>query len=367
MARRSRTIAGALTVALACAAGAAPSASAAQQDEGRGPRAQASQLDTGTLLGPVRDLLYDVADVQGLPPAAQQLVREVADLLAGTPNGQPLDPSLLAPVEQLLRDLAATPDVPPALSDVLTDLADLLGGSAGGGASGLPIEDLSVVPQTIDELDQLITALEDGAAPTGTLLAPVAQLLDEVAATPSLSAPLPDLLRELAGLIRGTSGELDPLLASQLERVLSSVANTPGLTAEQRTVIERTATLIAQGGSSRAAGPRAVVATKRDRAVIKRIRVNRARTRIAVRIACPRRAPATCATRVTASFAGRKAAKPKRVRIADGRSKVVRLRMVRAARSASARQGGRLKVRVVTRFGTRSFAHAKAVRVRARR
>jgi hypothetical protein len=322
MPRRSRTVAGAFTVALACAAGATPSAGAAQP-AASAPAAQAAQAQDGTLLGPVRDLLYDVADTPSLPAGAQQLVRQIADLLGSAPSGQPLDPSLLAAVE--------------------------------------------VVPQTIDELDQLITTLEDGAQPTGTLLAPVAQLLDEVAGTPSLAAPLPELLRELAQLIRGTTGELDPLLANHVERVLRTVANAPGLTPEQRSVIERTATLIGPGGASGAAMRRAIVATKRDRAVITRIRVNRARTRIGVRIACPRRAPATCATRVSARLGGRTAANPKRVRIAAGRSKVVRLRMVRAARSASARQGGRLRVRAVTRFGSRSFADAKTVRVSARR
>ncbi len=293
MRRRSRRIAGALTLALVCAAGAAQGAAAAQQ-EPTTPSAQAAGLLDG-------------------------LEETLAALLGGDP------------------------------------------------ATGQPVELLGIVPQTIDELDQLLRGLEDGAQLTGPLLAPVADLFDELAATPSLAAPLPDTLRELAHLIRGTTGEVDPLLAERVERVLDAVAGAPGLTPEQRTVIERTATLIGQGGASGAGSRQAVVATKRDRAVVKRIRVNRARTRIAVRIACPRRAPATCATRVTARLGGRKAATPKRVRIAAGRSRVVRLRMVRAARSASARSGGRLRVRVVTRFGARSFADAKAVTVRARR
>ncbi|HMJ03517.1 MAG TPA: hypothetical protein VK506_11275 [Conexibacter sp.] len=396
MPRRSRMIAGALSAALACGAGVAPGALAAQQGTGA-PSAQAAglldglddalggllgggqqqqlqgvtgalgggQAPTGALLAPVRDLLYDVADTPSLPAGTAHLIRQVADLLASAPDGQPLDPGLLAPVETLLRDLAATPDVPPATADLLTELADLIGGAGGGGTPGLPVEALSVVPQTIDELDQLITSLEDGAQPTGTLLAPVADLLNQAADAEGLSGPVAGLLRELANLIRGTTGELDPLLAGQVERVLSTIANTPGLTTEQRSVIERTATLIGQGGAS-SASRRAVVATKRDRAVIKRVRVNRARTRIVVRIACPRRAPATCATRVTARLAGRKAANPKRVRIAAGRSKVVRLRMVRAARAAGARQGGRLRVRVVTTLGTRRFADAKAVQVKPR-
>lgn len=390
MRRRSRMIAGALSAALACVAGAAPGALAAQQGSSA-PNAQAAglldgldetlggllsggqqqqiqgllgtlgggQAPTGDALTPLHDLLYDVAATPSLPPATQQLIRQVADLLASAPAGQPLDPSLLAQVATLLRDLAATPDLPPEAAALLEQLAGLLAG--GGGDPGLPVDALALVPATIDALDGLITSLENGRQPTGTLLAPVAELLDDVAATPGLTAPLSDLLQQLAGLIRGTTGELDPLLAGQVDRVLTTIANTPGLTPEQRTVIERTATLI---GQSAGAGARAQAATKRDRAVIKRVRVNRTRTRIAVRIACPRRAPATCATRVTARLGRRKAAQPKRVRIAAGASKVVRLRMVRAARAASARQGGRLRVRVVTRFGMQRFADAKAVRVK---
>ena len=86
-----------------------------------------------------------------------------------------------------------------------------------------------------------------------------------------------------------------------------------------------------------------------------------------MRIACPRSAPAACSTIVSAKLAGLTAARAKHVRIGAGHAKSVRLRLVRAARTASVRRGGRLRVRVVTAFGTQRFAAAKAVALKPRR
>jgi hypothetical protein len=384
MRRRSTRIAGVLATALACAAAGAPAALAAPQEPA--PEAQAAALlddtlagltvqqqqlqellaalrgglaPTGAALTPVRDLLYEVAGTQGLPVATQTLIRQIADLLGAAPAGEPLDPNLLSSVSTLLRDVAATGGMPPATAGLLTDLADVL---SDDGVTGLTGQVLSLPPQLVDDLDALLTALQDGDSPTGTLLAPVADLLEDVAGTPGLTAPTPTLLRQLANAIDGSGGEVDPLLAGQASRALRTIGATPGLTPRERIVIERIATILAQQSPS---GARA--ATRRDRAVIKRIRVNRARTRIVVRIACPRSAPATCATRVTARLGERKAARAKRARIAAGRTKVVRLRMLRRARVASMSDGGRLRVRVVTRFDTRRFAHVKVKTLKPRR
>ena len=388
MRHRSSRIAGTVAMALACAIATPPAASAAAQPPAP-PEAQAAgllddldaalggllggtgqqglqgvlgalgagQAPTGTALTPVRELLYDVAGTQGLPTATADLVRGLADLLGTAPAGEPLDPALLAQLAALLRDLGARPGTPPAATTLLDDVADLLEGSAG--TPGLLTDALSLPPQVIRQVDALLTRLQDGDTPTGTLLAPVADLLESVAGTPGLPAQEAQLFRELGESVERTSGALDPLLAGQLSRALSTVAATPGLSSHERIAIERTAAALA---SSSASGARA--ATRRDRAVVTRVRVNRARTRIAVRIACPRRAPRTCATTVRARLGARKAAHGKRVRIAPGRSKVVRLTMVDAARAASARSGGRLNVRVVTAFGTQRFAHAKAVQLK---
>lgn len=395
MRRRSTRIAGAVTVALACAAAAAPVAQAAQPTE-PAPAARASALtDTlgttlGTLLGsgterqqlqdlltqlqsgqtptgaqlaPLQDLLTQLAAAPALPADVQTLIAQVAALLGSGPAGEPLDPALLMPVTTLLRDLAGTSGVPADTSALLNQLADLLDGS--GTAPGLPVDALTLPPALIDRLHELLSALEQGQQPTGTLLAPVGDLLDTAAATPQLPASLSGLLSQLADSLEGTSGSLDPLLAGQVTYALDSIASTPGLSPGQRTTIERISTFVSTRTGSTAGG-RARAATKRDRAVIKRIRVNKARTRVGVRIACPKSAPSTCATTVTAKLGARKAARGRHVRIAPGRAKTVRLKMASAARTASTRHGGRLTVRVVTAFGSQRFTDGKGVRVKAR-
>jgi hypothetical protein len=396
MPRRSTRIAGALTVALACAAGAAPAAHAAQQPH-TAPAAQASaltdtlgstlgsllgtsgserqqlqglltqlqsgQAPTAATIGPLQDLLTQLSATPGLPADVQALIAQLAALLGTGPAGQPLDPALLMPVATLLRDLAGTSNVPSDVAALLSSLADLLDGT--GATPGLPVDALTLPPALLDRLRELLNALEGGEQPTGALLAPVSDLLDSVAANPEVPDALAALLSQLAGALQGTTGALDPLLANQVEYALNSIAATPGLSPGDRTTIERISTFVSSRGGA-AAGTKARAATKRDRAVIKRIRVNKARTRVGVRIACPRSAPSVCATTVTAKLGARKAARGKHVRIAAGRAKVVRLKLVRAARTASVRRGGRLNVRVVTAFGSQRFADGKGVRVKAR-
>lgn len=388
MRRRSMRLAGALASALVCAMAAAPSAQAApsadasatatlgaslsglldagqqQELQGLAAQLQSGQAPTGAALAPVQDLLVQLAATPSLPPDVQALVAQIAALLGGAPAGEALDPSALAPAATLLRDLAGTSGVPADAAALLDQLADALDGS--GAAPGLPVDALSLPPGLVAQLRDLLDALERGGTPTGTALAPVGELLDEVAATPGLPPASSGLLTSLADSLRGTTGELDPLVADQVAGALDSIASTSGLTPGQRTTIERISTLIVRSSGGAAGGARARTATKRDRAVIRRIRVNDARTRVGIRVACPRSAPATCATTVTARLDGRKAARGKHVRIAAGRSKVVRLRLAHAARTASARHGGRLRVRVATAFGAQRFADAKTVRVRAR-
>lgn len=390
MRRHPRRIATTLTAALACAALAAPVAHADQQptadasatvtlgatldgllggDAAQAPLQdlltglQGGQAPTASALAPLQDVLLHLAATPGLPADVRTLVAQLAGLLGAAPSGQPLDPALLGPVATLLRDLGGTSGVPSDVATLLNQLADLLDGN--GTPSALPVDALALPPAVVDRLGDLLRELEQGGEPTGTALEPVSDLLDAVAATPQLPKQLAGLLGATSDSLRRTGGELDPLIADQTRYALRSIAATPGLTPSERTTIERIATFVSSsGGASGSTGTRK--ATKRDGAVIKRVRVNRARTRVGIRIACPRSAPRTCATKVTAKLSGRKAAHGKRVRIAAGRSKVVRLRLLPAARTASARHGGRLRVRVETAFGSQRFVATKAVRVRAR-
>lgn len=386
---RPRRIAITLTAALACAVSAAPAARAADPPSadasvsitlgsaldgllGTGQQQQplqtalgqlqSGQAPTGTALGPVQDLLAQLAATPTLPADAQALLAQLAGLLGTAPAGQPLDPALLAPVATALRSLAGSSGVPSDAAGLLSNLADVLDGS--GAAPGLPVDALNLPADLADRLRDLLDRLEHGQQPTGTALAPVADLLGTTAANPSVPDALSSLLSSLADSLRGTSGALDPLLADQVGTALDEVASTPGISPGDRTTIERISTFVVTRGAVSGAAKR--TATKRDRALIKRIRVNRARTRAGVRIACPRSAPSACSTIVTAKLAGRKAAHGKHVRIAAGHSKVVRLRLVQSARTASTKHGGKLTVRVTTAFGAKRFASTKAVRLKAR-
>jgi hypothetical protein len=69
---------------------------------------------------------------------------------------------------------------------------------------------------------------------------------------------------------------------------------------------------------------------------------------------------------VRAKLAGRKAAQGKRVRIGAGKAKVVRLAVVRAARTSSVRSGGVLRVSATTAFGSKRFSETKAKQLASR-
>ncbi|HEX5147412.1 MAG TPA: hypothetical protein VFV85_10330 [Conexibacter sp.] len=332
---------------------------------------QGGQAPTGALLAPLQGVLDQLAGTSGLPSDVRDLIQQVRSLLGSGGSGQ-LPSGTLMPVATLLRDLATEQGVPSDAASLLNQLADALDGD--GSVSGLPVAGLSLPTALVRQLDDLADRLANGGRPTGTLLAPVATLLDQVAGTAGLPSGTSDLLRQLGDTLQSTTGALDPLLTSQLSLALRSIAGTPGVSTDTRETLERIATILqAQSGSagstsgaagSTAAGGKARKATARDRAVIKRVTVNKARTVIAIRVACPHSAPATCATIERASLGRRKAAVGKRVRIGAGRSKVVRLRMAATARSASVKHGGRLRVRVTTSFGKQQFAVAKTLRLK---
>ena len=182
---------------------------------------QGGALPTGALLAPLQDLLVQLAGTPGLPAESQGLIAQVAALLGSTPADQPLDAHLLAPVTTLLRDLAATDGVPSETATLVRNLADLLDGD--GTTPALPLETLGELPPAlIEQLRQLLTALEDGQQPTGTLLAPVGDLLGSVAAEPELPASLASLLQQARGWAR------------RHDRSARSAAERPGLARARR-------------------------------------------------------------------------------------------------------------------------------------
>jgi hypothetical protein len=347
------------------------------------------QAPTPEALAPLTDILRRLGATQGLPADVQQLVQQLTGLLQNGGLRDPLSGGLLAPVAELLRQLAATQGLPAAAAQLLTQLADVLGNRAGG--AGLPIVgDLGLDGNARGGLQTVLDSLLRGGQPTGALLAPIIPLLRQIAAAPGLPAPLQSLIDQLIDTIQRTTGALDPLVTSQLSTVLSLLGNTPGVSRETRTIIERTTTALTSqtpaggtgggggggggstggtggggsGGTPTTTGRRA--ATARDRAVVKKVTVNRARTVASIRVACPSSAPATCATTLSAKVRGKRAAAAKSTRIGAGRSKVVKLRLTRAARR-SLRAGGKVSVTATTRFGTQRFTAKGTATVRRAR
>lgn len=305
----------------------------------------------------LRALLEHVAATPGLAPGTRALIEDVAALLGGDGAGQ-LPPALLAPVATLLHGLAGVEDLPPAAATLLDRLGDELGSAQ---VPGLPLDALTLDPSAVAGVEDVLDALGAGAAATGETLAPLVPLLQQVASTAGLPAPLGELADQLANTVGETSGPLDPLAGDQLAAFLRSIANTAGVPGPTRTTIVRTANAIEGSAGSSAAAKRP--ATARDRAVIAGVRLNRAHTVARVRIACPRGAPAVCATRVSATLGTRKAATAKRVRVAPGKRKLVRLKLVRTARASIATRGGWLRVKAVTTFGQRRFAAKRSLRL----
>ncbi|HST41363.1 MAG TPA: hypothetical protein VLK58_17730 [Conexibacter sp.] len=349
---------------------------------------QGGSAPTTELLRPLTDILDQLGGSSGLPLPTRDLINQVTGLLQSGRAGEELAPALLAPVADLLRQLAGTDGLPAPAAGLLTQLADLLAG-AGSGA-GLPLDDLNLLPDVIDGLNRVLVGLETGnGTPTADLLAQLIPLLRQVAAAP-LPQALRDLVNQLIELLENTTGSLDPLLTTQISTVLRLIGNTPGVDRETRTIIERTTTILDRstgagaGGSGGAGGGGGTngtgngtgtggtggtgltvrrAATARDKAVIKRVGVNKKKTIASVRIACPSGAPAVCSTTLRAAVAG-KSSKVITTRIGQNTSKLVKLKLTKKATKQLKRRGGSVSVVATTAFGTQKFSAKATLKVK---
>lgn len=342
---------------------------------------------TGNTLRPLTDLLTQLGGAQGLPVDTRALINQVTSLLNGAGDA-PLDDGLLAPVANLLRQLAATDGLPDVAANLLNQLADLLSSRD----AGLPLDNLDLLPAVIDGLNRALTGLTNaGGRPTAELLQPLIPLLQQVADTAGLPVALRDLINQVIDLLRSTTGALDPLLSTQISTILDLIGNTPGVSRETRTVIERTTTILnnsvpgaggqggsggggGQGGSNNGGGGGGTgtggtglsvrrAATARDKAVIKRVGINRQKSIASVRIACPSAAPAVCSTTLRAAVAG-KSSKTVSTRIGQGKSKLVKLKLTKRSTKQLKRRGGKVTVVATTKFGTKSFRAKATVSVK---
>ncbi|MDO8213969.1 hypothetical protein [Conexibacter sp. CPCC 206217] len=347
---------------------------------------------TGADLAPLSDVLTQLGGTSGLPVDVQALLQRIVGLLdaGGT---TPLDPGLLAPVGALLQQLALTDGLPAPVAQLLDQLGDAL---VGDGTAGLPIAGaLALPPAVVQALDEVLQSLESGGEPTGALLQPLIPLLQEIAGAPGLPPALSDLINELIDTLQETTGALNPLATRQLSSVLDLVGNTAGVDTITRTTIDRTtsildraaaagttgtrgpagppgpsgapgATVVVPGGSGSAApaAPQARKATTRDKAVVKKVVLNRKRTIASVTIACPKSAPAVCTVTAGARLRGKLAVRRTlTTRIGANKAKVAKLRLTAASARALRRRGGTVKVNLSTRFGTQKFAASKTTKV----
>jgi hypothetical protein len=352
---------------------------------------QGGATPTPELLRPLTDILDQLGGSSELPLPTRQLIDQLTGLLEGGRADEELPAALLAPVAELLRQLGATDGMPDPVEGLLAQLAGLLD-STGSGGEGLPLDNLDLLPAVIDGLNRVLTGLTSGdGTPTAELLAPLIPLLQQVAAAP-IPEPLRDLVNQLTEMLRSTTGALDPLLTSQISTVLRLVGNTPGVDRETRTIIERTTTILERatapgsGGAGGAGEPGGTTpnggttgngvggaggtgltvrraATARDKAVIKRVGVNKKKTIASVRIACPRSAPAVCSTTLRASVAG-KSSRAVVTRIGQNTSKRVKLKLTKKATKRLKRRGGSVAVVATTAFGTQKFSAKATLKVK---
>jgi hypothetical protein len=345
---------------------------------------QSGTEPTGALLAPLTDLLSQLSGTSGL-------LDQIAGLLNSGGSG-PLSPSLLAPVAALLDQLAGVDGLPAPIAQLLQQLADAL---AGGGDAGLPVNGVLTLPQqVIDSLTSVLNALENGGQPTAELLRPLVALLSQVAGADGVPQPLRDLINQLIDTLNGTTGALDPLVTSQLSTVLDLVRNTPSVDRSVREIIDRTTTILDRtansgtvptnnGGGTNGGGsgggitviipgqnndatpkPTARKATAADRAVVKKVTLNAARSVATVRIACPSSAPATCAVTAGARWHNKIAVRRTiSTRIGAGKAKTAKLRLTKAATKGLKRSGGSITVNLKTTFGSQHFSLKKGVKV----
>jgi hypothetical protein len=284
-----------------------------------------------------------------------------------------------ATIQTVLDGLVGLAD--GAAADVLELLAPetvagLLGGVLGTvtelaqGATGTATPATAEVEAALGELQALLVGgpptTQEGIDALTSILGHVSTLLGlpEILALPvvddlvltlkalggSLPAPLADAVTGVLDAVAGpTPAGVDPVLAAALGLLGLAAGRTPAPATSP------------PGSATPAAGP---TTTKVPRARIASVRLNRARTRVTVRIACPASAPAAgCRVITSVKLRGKAAKVSRRVTVRRGATRTLKAKVPAALAKRVRRSGGRVLVRVGT-SGSGSGAVAKTVRVR---
>lgn len=299
----------------------------------------ATLVDTGAL-GTVTDgtLLSEV------PILGDLVTQTVETVTAGTLSGDLVGNllgggvtlgALPGVVDQLLSGAGAPTELVSSLVDQV--VGDLL-------AVGLPTDTAL--------LDGLLGSLTGGADATGSLLEPVAQLLDTLAANAALPADLRTLATQLAGQIRvvGT-GLLGGDLLATVGDLLGGVAGTANVPTPVSDALSRLANLLRARSGGVTATPTTKTPfriTKAMRVKVRSVKVSKDRKKARAVIVCPTTALAGCYATSRLRWSGKATGRTVANVLRPGQAKTITISLPKKVRTTLGKRGGKLGVRVVT-------------------
>lgn len=338
-------------------------------------------------------LLNQLSTITGLPVG--QVTPIVDGLLAGgvTPDvltnvlpeltsavANPADPTAL--VQDLLAQGVATASIVSLVDGLLGSVADPTG------AVNAVIAQLLAVglPADTTALSGVLAALQGGALPTGSLLGPVAGVLDALAVNQALPADvrgtlaglsttvkaagdgvLPtDVLEQVSGVLGAVGGALGPSsstggLLGGLAGLLPPKSSTTTTTQTKPGVTTTTTPGATPGAPVR----RGTLNLKDLTATVSSLKVDKARRVARVKVSCPARSFVPCTVKTAASVDGLRSGKAVKTTLKAGRSKVVSFKLPATKARKLGRRGGKLSVRAVTSYAGYQLGTArKAVTVK---
>lgn len=311
----------------------------------------------------------------GLPAtvgAVQTVLPDLTSALA--PGGTPT-----ALVGQLLSQGVSAVAIIPIVDQLLATVADPTG------AVNAVVGQLLAVglPTDTTALSGVLAALQGGALPTGTLLAPVAGVLDALAANEALPAEVRATVAGLSTTVKATGDSvLGTDLLEQVSGILGTVGGalgtgsaTGGLLGGLAGLLPPKATTTAKPTTTTpvtspvtttptAPGKRGTLDLKDLTAVVSSLKVDKARKVAKIKVSCPARSFVPCTVKTAASVDGLRSGKAVKTTLKAGQAKTLSIKLPSTKTRKLSRRGGRLSVRAVTSYaGYQLGTASKAIKV----
>lgn len=217
------------------------------------------------------------------------------------------------------------------------------------------------LPTDATALEGVVSAVIGGAAPTGAILEPVAQVLDGLAANTALPADVRQQIAALAADVRAAGTQpLSQAKLTEIADVLSTVAGTASVPKPVGASLGTLSGLFGPKPKPTAppvtapkpptTGP-ALALTSAMRARIAKVAVSKDRKKAKVSLRCPASAVIGCAVTTQARYAGKNVGKASSVVMRPGESRTVTVKLPKKTTRALKRKGGKLGARAVTYLG----------------